>query len=172
MSGEELAREIEQPAPVAVFRIPRVADIAATFAGLTVADRAALLRLLKPETKRIGGATFRDAELFFPAFNAARKACRAARGPGWYLDPSASLKARVPASWVALRGQMATWRSPRDVNFPRAEYWPGGVLPVGPEYAEHGPVATGDAYEWKQERHDKRRREVLKLDYTPEEIAA
>jgi hypothetical protein len=175
MSGADLAREIGQPAPVAVFQVPRVADIAAVFAGLSVADRAALLRLLKPETKRIGGgATFRGSEDFFPAFNAAREACRAAHGPEWYLNPSVALKARVPGAWVALRGEMGTYRSPRDVNFPRAEYWPGGALPAGPEYAEHGPIDRGDGHAWKMERAKRRGKPVpiLALEHTPEEIAA
>ena len=174
MSGAELAREISQPAPVAVLQPARLADVLSQIAALPSRDQDELLRAfrsaLKP-ARLTGGATFRDASDFFPAFNAAREAAQAVAGREWYLDPGVSLKARVPAAWVALRGEMGTWRSPRDVNFPRAEYWPGGVLPTGPEYAEHGPIDRGDAYEWKQERHN-RGRETLRLDYTPEEIAA
>ncbi len=149
MSGAELAKEIGQPAPVTVLRGGHagsgLAGVLTSIAALPAVDRDALLRAfqaaLRPEVKRLGGSSYRNAEEFFPPFNAAREACRALHGENWYLDPAVSLKARVPAAWVALKGEMGTWRSPRDVNCPRAEFWPGGVLPNGPDYAEHGPVA-------------------------------
>lgn len=151
MSGAELSREISQPAPITVLR--GNGGLADQIMALSPGDRAALLRMLKPEVKRIGGgSSFKDAYSFFVAFNAAREACRAVHGAAWYLDVSACLKARVPAAWVALRGEQGIWRSPRDVNFPRGEFWPGGVLPVGPEYAEHGPVAKVGGAQVKRRR--------------------
>lgn len=147
MTGAELSREIGQPAPITVLRgghNDSVAGIVAQIAMLPAGEREALLAsmaaALKPEPKRLsGGQSYRTSDEFFSAFNAARAACRAVHGSEWYLSPAASLKARVPAAWVTLKGEMGTYRSPRDVNFPRAEFWPGGVLPNGPEYAEHGP---------------------------------
>lgn len=148
MTGAELASEIGRPAPVAVIEVPRLASVLEQIAALGEADQAALLAAFKVATKpaaRIsGGKSYRDAESFFVDFNAAREACAARWGREWYLNPKASLKARVPGVWVALKGEMGTWRSPRDVNCPRAEYWPGGVLPIGPEYAEHARLATND----------------------------
>lgn len=171
MDGAALSREIDQPAPVTVLRGGHnagMAGIVASIAALPATEREELLRAIvaamKPEPKRIGGSSFRTAEEFFPMFNAAREACQAAHGVDWYLEPSASLKARVPAAWVALRGEMGTWRSPRDVNFPRAEFWPGGVLPVGPEYAEHGPVARGEI------RPASVRAIRFEMEHTPENI--
>lgn len=150
MSGDELSREISQPAPISVLR--GSGGLADQILALSASDRAALLRLLKPETKRIGGLSFRDAESFFVAFNAARAACRAVHGNKWYLSPAASLKARVPGAWTALKGEMGTWRSPRDVNCPKGEFWPGGVLPTGPDYAEHPPVARDEIRPTKRSR--------------------
>lgn len=152
MSGADLSREIGQPAPVTVLRgghTPSLADVAALIAALSASDREELVKALAPAPRAVkrltGGLTFKDADAFFLAFNAARAACREEYGEQWYLNPVASLMARVPAAWVALRGEQGIWRSPRDVNFPAARFWPGGMLPIGPDYAEHGPVSTGDA---------------------------
>jgi hypothetical protein len=100
------------------------------------------------------------------AFNAAREAARAAGGPRWFLDPAISLKARVPASWLAIRGEMAVYRSPRDLNFPVAEYWPGGVLPTGPDYAPHGKIASEGDIRTIRERQEARRAETMR-DWFP-----
>ena len=178
MSGAELAREISQPAPVSVLRgghaSPTLAGVLSQIASLPSSDRDELLKAfqaaLKPETKRIGGGqTYRNAEAFFADFNAAREACRQIHGESWYLSPTASLKARVPGAWVALRGEMKVWHSPRDVNMPRAEYWPSGALPTGPEYAEHGLVCPiGGA--WAERAKPKHKAVAFNLEPTPEEI--
>ena len=88
--------------------------------------------------------TFKTAEEFFSAFNDARNRCRSEFGEKWYLNPCACLKARVPNSWISLKGQMGTWTSPRDVNFPVARFWSTNTLPIGPEYAEFGPLEKND----------------------------
>lgn len=178
MSGAELSREIDQPAPVTVLRgghaAPDLAGVLAQIAALPGKDQEALLRAfqaaLKPEPKRLGsGNTFKDADSFFVAFNVARDAARTAAGAAWYLDPAVCLKARVPAAWVALRGEQGIWRSPRDINVPRGEYWPAGVLPTGAEYAEHGPVcAVGGA--WEARAKPKRKAIAFDLEPTPEDI--
>lgn len=191
MSGAELSREIDQPAPVTVLRGGHnggVAGIVAQIAQLPPKERDALLAAfqaaLKPEPKRLGSNTFKDSDQFFAAFNVARDAARTLHGEHWYLNPSASLKARVPPAWVALKGEMGTWRSPRDVNCPRAEFWPGGVLPSGPDYAEHGPLAPEGDIRTVHERSDAKRAKSMHaqfptmaehvygfaLEPTPEEI--
>ena len=180
MTGAELSREINQPAPVTVLRgghdTATLAGVLAQIAALPGKDQAELMRAfaaaMKPEPKRIGGGnTFKGADDFYPAFNAAREACRAVAGEAWYLDTSVCLKARVPAPWLAIKGEMATYRSPRDVNFPKAEFWPGGVLPTGPDYAEFGPVAkVGGAQDERDEAWSNRKALAFDLEPTPEDI--
>ena len=86
--------------------------------------------------------TFSGFDDFMPAFTAARARAAAEVGERWYLDPTRSVKAQVPAAWVRWVGKIASGRSPRDVNFPVARFWPGGVLPVGPVYADPVQVAA------------------------------
>jgi hypothetical protein len=71
---------------------------------------------------------------FVPAFNAARHAAIAALGARWYLEPGASLYGRVPAAWASCKVYGRSSNAPRDQRFPAAQYWPGGMLPAGPEY--------------------------------------
>lgn len=182
MSGPELSRELSQPAPVTVLRGGHnggVSGILSQIAALPPAERDSLLRAfqaaLKPEVKRIGGGqSYRTAEAFFADFNAAREACRKVHGESWYLSPRASLKARVPGVWTALKGEQGIWRSPRDVNCPRAEFWPGGVLPTGPEYAERGPLApkVNRRVDSMRANFPTMAKHVFALEPTPENIEA
>ena len=194
LTGAELSREINQPAPVTVLRGGHnggVAGILSQIAALPPAERDSLLRAfqaaLKPEPKRLGGGnSYKDAESFYKDFNIAREAARNVAGAQWYLDPAVSLKARVPSIWVALHGEQGIWRSPRDVNCPRAEFWPSGTLPVGPDYAEHENVCPiGSAWAEREEPSASGKRYLgvnrkgqpvyvpaFDLDYTPESIDA
>jgi hypothetical protein len=90
--------------------------------------------------------TFTDYESFVPAFTAARKAAIAEFGPNWHLHPQAFIWARLPIAWVRVRvaGGIrlpdavvgSRWSTaPRDQRLPVARFWPGGELPIGPEYA-------------------------------------
>jgi hypothetical protein len=109
------------------------------------ADQVAHARAILAAHRRAGGGiairqpgnTYRGFDDFMPAFTAARRraamACRDMLGR-WWLEPDC-LKARLPAAWVRWQGRSVSGKSPRDVNFPAARYWPGGTLPVGPDYA-------------------------------------
>jgi hypothetical protein len=128
--------------------------VLASITSLTPADQRNLARAFKaaevarrPAKPKLLGQrrTFAGYDDFMPAFYAAREAVACRAGRQWYLNPDVAMKARVPAAWVACRVSRGTINGPRDVNFPRAEFWPEGVLPVGPEYAEFGPIApVGD----------------------------
>ena len=86
--------------------------------------------------------SFKGYDDFMPAFAAAREAARAAFGPKWVFNPDACCGARVPKGWVSWRTSAASGSSPRDLtHFPLGHFWPGGVLPVGPEYAAPVSVA-------------------------------
>jgi hypothetical protein len=89
--------------------------------------------------RRVTG--FRGYNDFMPAFRAARERAMAAQGPRWWMSPDHSIWARVPAGWVTWKGRASSGMSPRDVHFPMAQYWPGGVLPIGPDYAAPISVA-------------------------------
>lgn len=84
---------------------------------------------------------------FVPAFNVARHAAAAALGHRWQFVPGASIWARLPAAWVrcTVYGRVST--APRDHRMPAAQYWPGGTLPIGPEYAapDVAPVQLAEA---------------------------
>jgi hypothetical protein len=75
-----------------------------------------------------------------PAFRAAREAAIRDAGAYWWAKPNVSMWARVPPSWVAWKGFSRSGSSPRDLHFPLGKYWPGGELPIGPEYA--APVSV------------------------------
>jgi hypothetical protein len=85
--------------------------------------------------------SYRGYDDFMPAFRAAREAAAAKHGPNWWMKPDASRWARVPPTWVAWKGYSRSGSSPRDMHFPVGEFWPGGVLPIGPEYAAPVSVA-------------------------------
>ena len=115
------------------------ADQRALAGAFKIAERAAKpLRIT--QSKSYSG--FDD---FMPAFNAARALAREAHGDRWHLNPDARMCARLPSAWVAAKGLSGTYRSPRDVAFPRARFWPGEALPNGPEYADLYAIdPTGD----------------------------
>lgn len=150
MSGAELAAALAQPAPAPPPAYPRASadlqPILASIAALSRKDQAALIRAFRAaeevgKPKRIaGGNTFRGWADFAPALTAAQDRAIEAGGPRWWADPDMALWARVPGSWVACKltnGRSST--SPRDVHFPRAQFWLGGTLPVGPVYADYLP---------------------------------
>jgi hypothetical protein len=105
-------------------------------------DQVAYARAILAAHRRAGGAiairqpgnSFRGFDDFMPAFTAARMLAIADHGARWYLSADC-LKARLPAAWVRWVGLSVSGKSPRDVNMPSARYWPGGVLPAGPDYA-------------------------------------
>ena len=70
-----------------------------------------------------------------PAYNAARAAVARDHGANWHLVPDAWRWGRVPNAWVRcpVYGRVST--APRDMRLPIAQYWPGGEMPNGPEYA-------------------------------------
>lgn len=68
----------------------------------------------------------------------------AVHGARWKLTaPQETAETRLPAklcSYVGPLGGKITWR--RDQRIPGAQYWPGGILPVGVELADPGrPMA-------------------------------
>jgi hypothetical protein len=85
--------------------------------------------------------TFRGFDDFMPAFAAARAAAARAHGSFWWAKPDVSIMARVPPQWVAWKGAARSGTSPRDLHFPLGVYWPGGELPIGPDYAAPASVA-------------------------------
>jgi hypothetical protein len=96
-----------------------------------------------------------------PAYTRAREAAARAVGVRWYLDPAVTVKARVPVAWVACKLSRSTSTSPRDINVPRAEFWPDGLLPLGPEYAEHGPIDPAGNVHTIAERRASHRRAAM-----------
>ena len=54
---------------------------------------------------------------------------------------------------------------------PRAAFWPGGALPLGPDYAEFGADAEGDVHRIAERTVAQRRKAMrgseFALDYTP-----
>ena len=80
-------------------------------------------------------ASFKGYDDFAPALDAAKAAARAALGNRWDLVLGATAIARVPAAWTRCKVYGRTSTGPRDMRLPVAEFWPSGVLPVGPEYA-------------------------------------
>jgi hypothetical protein len=120
-----------------------LATVLASITELTRADQRALAGAFKiaeraAQPLRITQRkTYSGFDDFMPAFNAARALAREAHGDRWHLNPDARMCARLPASWVScslISGK--TVRSPRDVAFPVARFWPGEVLPNGPDYAD------------------------------------
>jgi hypothetical protein len=84
---------------------------------------------------------FRGYDDFMPAFAVAREAAIREHGPKWWANPDACRWARVPAAWVHWKGFSRSGTSPRDMHFPLGKFWPGGELPIGPEYAAPVSVA-------------------------------
>jgi hypothetical protein len=149
MTGAELAAACAAPVEIAYPRASHaLASVLTDITRLTPADRAALARAFhaarpKPLRQIAQRPTFKGWDDFMPAFTAAREACKAVAGERWYLDPTVALKARVPAAWTCCHLSRGTSVSPRDVTVPRAEFWEGASLPLGPDYAEFGRLDRG-----------------------------
>ncbi len=148
MTGADLSAALAHPAPapLAVVAYPGASTslqpILATIANLSRRDQSALMRAFRSaeqsaKPKRLtGGNTYRGRDDFTPALDAARLAAIEAFGRQWYLNPGMSVKARVPAAWASCKVHGRTSTCHRDMNFPTAQFWPGGALPVGRDYAE------------------------------------
>lgn len=137
------------------------APVRASFWNLPVADLAAHIQkgvqgratAVVPVVRPIAAATavalsrprarltFRGFDDFMPVFRWAREAVIAEHGEKWWWNPDVCRKARVPAAWVTWKGSASGGRSYRDLNFPLGRYWPGGELPIGPNYAAPASVA-------------------------------
>jgi len=85
--------------------------------------------------------TFRGFDDFMPVFRLARELAIAEHGEFWWRDSNVSRKARVPSAWVTWKGRASSGSSYRDLNMPVGRYWPGGELPIGPNYAAPASVA-------------------------------
>jgi hypothetical protein len=138
-TGAGLGALLRQPVPCpqdapgrALALVPSADQVAHARAILAAHRRAGGGIAIRPA--KAAGNTFRGFDDFMPAFTAARMLAMADHGIRWWLAPG-TLKARLPAAWVRWQGLAVSGKSPRDVNMPSARYWPGGVLPVGPEYA-------------------------------------
>lgn len=101
---------------------------------------------LRPQAKRAEAQpapSFAGYADFARAFNAARAAVAEVFGPRWHLHPQAYVWARLPAALASVlveapKGDQdgQRWsKAPRDQKLPIARFWPGGELPIGPEYA-------------------------------------
>lgn len=84
---------------------------------------------------RATARTFKGYDDFHAAFLAAQAAVCAELGERWKLIRGASVYARVPRAWVAVKTAYANLPGHRDMRLPAAKYWPAGELPAGPEYA-------------------------------------
>ena len=99
--------------------------------AVACAARETVPALRKPSLRRAAFSGYRD---FQRALQRARDAATRAYGDQWHLVPGACCRARVPGPWVrcVIAGRASV--TPRDLNIPAAEFWPGGALPIGPEY--------------------------------------
>jgi antirestriction protein ArdC len=117
-----LASYVRPPAPVAEPAAPA-----------PVAPRA---RKAAPR----GAAALSGAE-FWDHAASATAAARAEHGAGW--------RATAPGVWASLPVRLRSFKSARGVairyrrdhHMPAAQYWPGGVLPIGPDYRPVESVA-------------------------------
>jgi hypothetical protein len=93
---------------------------------------------IKPAAKsakpRATVRTFKGYDDFHAALVAAQTAVCASLGERWKLIRGASVYARVPRAWVAVKTAHANLPGHRDMRLPAARFWPAGELPNGPEY--------------------------------------
>lgn len=122
---------------VAVFQEPRREAATAVVPFVRPAGGRNAVARYRPRQTR----AFRGFDDFMPAFTAAREAAILEHGAKWWANPDASIWARVPPGWVAWKGYSRSGTSPRDMHFPLGKYWPGGELPLGPDYAAPVTVA-------------------------------
>jgi hypothetical protein len=95
------------------------------------AAAATAVAVFKPR----GFRSFRGYDDFSPVFTAAKFAAIAVGGPQWWADSALCRKARLPVAWVKWKGACSSGTCYRDVNMPVGRFWPGGEMPMGPEYA-------------------------------------
>jgi hypothetical protein len=144
MTGAELSEACADITPRYPSASPALAAVLTGITALSAADQRALMtafRKAEPAKQaRLSGSAFRCWDDFHPAWRAAVTRAREELGPRWDLDLS-TLNARVPGAWVRIKlSTGATIAGPRDIHIPAPRFWPGGVLPCGPEYAERGPL--------------------------------
>ena len=199
MSGADLSAALAHraPAPQAVViaypgASASLQPILETIASLSRRDQAALMRAFRSaeqaaKPKRLtGGNTFRAWADFTPALTTARMAAIAVFGAQWYLNPDLCIKGRVPAAWASCKVHGRTSVCHRDMNIPTAQFWPGGTLPVGPDYAEPYAIdpsadvretparqrAERKASRAKYEAAERKAAPSFVLEHTPEDIDA
>lgn len=125
----------------------RVAKAARKRAPGFLSARKVSAALAAAEGARKGAASepvkIRDYDSYVAARAEAVAACIADHGLSWKLAEGASVPCRLPAKWTACKVFGRVSRSPRDMRLPAAQYWPGGILPEGPEYFADYPRETG-----------------------------
>ena len=101
--------------------------------------------------------TFRSFDDYQPALIAAQKSVVAALGLRWKLIRGASVYARLPRAWVAVKTAHCSLPGRRDTRLPAAQFWPNGALPVGPEYtpeyAWEAPLDNSSKFAELKARH-------------------
>ena len=134
MTGAELAAACAPVAPRFPSASPALASVLESITALP-ATRAAE----PPKHRRLGGG-ITSWDQWDPMWRAACQAAAGEHGPQWHLHPE-TCNGRIPTAWANIKLPIGTTKhGPRDVHIPAARFWPGGVLPVGPEYAERGPL--------------------------------
>jgi hypothetical protein len=149
MTGAELRATLAAPVAVPATipypnASPALGAVLASIVSLSAEDQARLIRAIgkaRPaKPLRLAGSAFSSWEDWWPVCRAARARASADLGARWDLDAS-TLHARIPSAWANIKLAIGgTKHGPRDIHMPAAKYWPGGVLPYGPEYAARGPV--------------------------------
>jgi antirestriction protein ArdC len=82
-----------------------------------------------------------DYDSYLPHLRYAQARALAQYGSQWRVRHG--VLCRLPAKWVACKVFGRVAKAPRDTRLPPGKFWPGGKLPVGPEYAVEGPRETG-----------------------------
>lgn len=148
LTGAELAMYCAPVAPRFPSASPALAAVLENITALSGADQAALAKAFRaaepPKQRRLGGG-ITSWDQWDPMWRAAAQAAAGEHGPQWHLHPE-TLNGRISTAWANIKLPIGTTKhGPRDVHIPAARFWPGGVLPVGPEYAERGALdASGD----------------------------
>lgn len=163
MTGAELAAACADVAPRYPAASPALAAVLTGITALAPADRAKLAAAFKAaepaKQARLAGSAFRSWDDWHPVWRAACQAAAGEHGGQWHLHPE-TLNARIPAAWANIKLPIGTTKhGPRDIHIPAARFWPGGVLPCGPEYAERGPLE--ESVVGTRERQARHRAETL-----------
>jgi hypothetical protein len=138
---------------------PELAAVLGTIVRLSASDQNNLARAFRaaqvarrPSTglRLAHLPSFRGYDDFAPALTAARTLAKVAAAEAgddrWYLNQDLCVKARIPGGWANAKGRNGrVIHGPRDLNFPRAQFWPNAMLPTGLEYEERSPIdPSGD----------------------------